>query len=356
MLSARLFQALVLVSYYVVVVVSVSPVVYKQETFKVNVTSNIPYAKAVYCSVSPDPSYPTANITPTKTCPNPTIRPLLLDLYTPMNATQLGPRPAFIATHSGGYAVNDKLGYKNEMQKACEYFASRGYICISMNYRLTDRSGGGLAPKNWSGLPSPLHAPSWQGGFNPALQAVYCGVRDTKASIRWLRAQGVSGALPLAQEFFGAGGWSAGACTTVHLVTGYDWDFTTEMDMDSDPTFNTIHANLGLSSLVNAGVVWAGNAVVTDQKDVLDGGNRFADKAHPVRPVAMYRGTEDGTMTPWAQQEVQAKYNATGHVCDLYTAIGVSHTSLFPDGNISGIPVMNHSYTWISAALNLTVV
>ena len=36
----------------------------------------------------------------------------------------------------GGYSHGDKEGYKKEMEKACEYFAARGYVAISMTYRL----------------------------------------------------------------------------------------------------------------------------------------------------------------------------------------------------------------------------
>lgn len=62
-------------------------------------------------------------------------------------------RPAFVAIHSGGYAANNENGDKDEMQIACEHFAARGYVAITMNYRLTNAAtGGGLAPANWSGI------------------------------------------------------------------------------------------------------------------------------------------------------------------------------------------------------------
>lgn len=61
----------------------------------------------------------------------------------------------------------------------------------------------------------------------------------------------------------------------------------------------------------------------------------------------------------WAQQEMQRRYNASGARCDLYPVPGVGHSSLFPKGNVSttdGVPVLDHSYAWLSSALGLTVV
>lgn len=71
--------------------------------------------------------------------------------------------------------------------------------------------------------------------FDPGPQAIYPAVRDSKAAIRWLR--GVSeagGALlqgsVLATDYVGAGGWSAGACTTAFLASQQEGDFTDEMN------------------------------------------------------------------------------------------------------------------------------
>lgn len=70
-------------------------------------------------------------------------------------------------------------------------------------------------------------------------------------------------------------------------------------------------------------------------------------------------------MTPWAQAEVQRMFNTSSVWCDLFGAAGVGHSSLFPGGNVTSknsvpvggvpVPVMNHSYTWITTAMNLAV-
>ena len=67
-----------------------------------------------------------------------------------------------------------------------------------------------------------VHAPpNWQGGFDPKAQSVYPAVRDTKAAIRWFRAH--ADQLGFDPTFVGGGGWSAGACTTAHLASSFEW-------------------------------------------------------------------------------------------------------------------------------------
>eukprot|EP00041_Stephanoeca_diplocostata_P015553 m.297279 g.297279 ORF g.297279 m.297279 type:complete len:357 (-) comp20077_c0_seq7:2508-3578(-) len=342
-------------------VVRTDPVAHKNSVFPVLELPEVLYAQGVQCKHDSMERYDAHTseelpIPPTPSCPQPTVVNLTLDVYLPDDGPQNSTgnhRPAFVAIHSGGYASNNESGYKNEMRIACEHFASRGFVAITMNYRLTNAaSGSGLAPANWSGIPSPLKSPSWQGGFNPTPQRVYAAVRDTKAAIRWLRAHAAS--LRINTTAIGAGGWSAGACTTVHLATTEEWDFTTEMNATTDPTFLSISDNMHLSSKIKAGVVWAGNAAVTDMKDALDGGQRFRA---PNAPLAMYRGSDDTVMTPWAQLEVQRKFNASGVRCDLHLIQGVGHSSLFPQGNVSAnMPVLNHSYLWLSRNLGVNLV
>jgi acetyl esterase/lipase len=326
-------------------------------------------------------------------CPKPQVVNLTLDLYTPIGAEALGPRPALVAIHSGGYVVNGERGFapSYEMTAACKYFAARGWVAITMIYRMDNgQTGGGLAPANWTGS-SPLPK-GWKGGFLPKPQAIYPAIRDTKHAIRWLR--GHAAALNIDNGAFASAGWSAGACTSVFLASQFESDFTDEMDATTDPTFHTMvrptadfttcspqwqpralrrlklieHGCgqvpfLNLSSKVSAGVVWAGNGVATDTYDALDSQDRF--KTTVKTPLAMYRGAKDGTMTPWAQAEVQGQFNATGGHCDLFAVPGHGHGDLMPAGLVATkngvavgpdqkIPVLNHSYTWLVEQMNLT--
>ncbi|MDE0104630.1 MAG: alpha/beta hydrolase [Bryobacterales bacterium] len=103
-----------------------------------------------------------------------------LDLYLPPEADG-GLRPAIVVVHGGGWRSGDKQG--GQWSRIPAEYASRGYVAISVNYRLS-----GEAP--------------W-----PAQ------VEDVKAAVRWLRAHG--GDLRVDAQRIGAYGNSAGA----HLVS-----------------------------------------------------------------------------------------------------------------------------------------
>ena len=186
-------------------------------------------------------------------------------------------------------------------------------------------------------------------------------MRDTKAAIRWLR--GHAAELHVDKAYVGAGGWSAGACTTVFLASQREGDFTHEMSDKTDPTFSSLAPHLGESAAINAGVVWAGNSVVTDTIDALDSFSTGARYSSSNRPLAMYRGSHDSTMTPWAQADVQRRFNASGVRCDLFTAPNATHSGLFPtptvqlkNGGQLTAPfkrVLNHSYDWLVETMGL---
>lgn len=346
------------------------PSVFSNATYGVKQELGIYYGQGILC----DPQKCSPNdgscqkpesgntIDPLPGCNKPAVFNLTLDMYTPITPPGTGPRPAFVAIHSGGYAVNNESGFAPtfEMEAACKYFAARGFVAITMVYRLTNaQTGGGLRPVNWS-EPSPLPK-SWQGGFKPAPQTIYPAVRDTKAAIRWLRSMAPK--LNLDSDYIGAAGWSAGACTTAFLASQYEWDFTTEMNSTTDPTFHTLEPFLSFSSSIKAGVVWAGNGVVTETKNGLDHVDRYATTK---APLAMYRGSQDTVMTPWAQTDEQGHFNSTGGKCDLFEVPGVGHGTLFPTGTVqtkngapipgAPLPVLNHSYIWMTEAMGLNII
>lgn len=300
-------EDLQMLSLFWTLAVSTAPTAYRMRTFAVKEDLQIKYAEGVLCdaaactpnnqSACQNPNGP-ARMSPTPNCPKPSRFDLKLDIYTPVGAISLGPRPVFIATHSGGYGHGTPLGFGPtwEMKAACRYFASRGYVALTMDYRLTNQqTGGGLRPTNWS-VSSPL-SKAWAGGFRPLPSRIYPAVRDTKAAIRWLRGQPPEAlhGYSLADDYFSAGGWSAGACTTAFLASQHEEDMKTEMDQSTDPTFGSLEPYLDMSSRIAAGVVWAGNSVVTDTTIALTNSTRYSKLN---APLALYRGSEDETMTP----------------------------------------------------------
>ena len=94
---------------------------------------------------------------------------LKTDIYTPTGDTQTS-RPAIIWVHGGAFAAGDKA--KNPFPKLANEFAQRGYVALSINYRLmsTEKCAG-------------VHPPpaSCQAAATDAQH-------DAQAAVRWLRA------------------------------------------------------------------------------------------------------------------------------------------------------------------------
>ena len=145
-----------------------------------------------------------------------------------------------------------------------------------------------------------------------------------------------------------------------------------EMDSSTDPTFGSLVPHLNESSAITAGVVWAGNGAVTDTINAFDGGRRWNNSKSSNtsrynkgnKPLALYRGSDDSVMTPWAQQDLQHHFNQSGVQLDLFTAPNATHSGLFPlptvqykNGNLlptgGYMTVLNHSYGWIIKAMGL---
>lgn len=103
---------------------------------------------------------------------SPNGKPLLLDLYLPMNAKE--PLPVIIWLHGGGWRIGDrKLG-----PDFCQFFSEKGFAIVSIEYRL---SGEAIFPAQ---------------------------IHDVKTAIRWLRS--VAEEYHLDRERIGLWGSSAG--------------------------------------------------------------------------------------------------------------------------------------------------
>ncbi len=85
---------------------------------------------------------------------------LKLDLYQPVGDTHPS-RPAMVIVHGGGFRSGDK-GTRQFRQLGTE-FAKRGWVAISINYRLTRKTG------------------------NVTHQQIIDAKDDFKAAVRWLR-------------------------------------------------------------------------------------------------------------------------------------------------------------------------
>jgi acetyl esterase/lipase len=183
---------------------------------------------------------------------------LKLDLYQPAG-DQVGRRPAIVYVHGGGFSHGDK----GAGASFADYFAKRGFVVTSINYRL-------LAPPGCGGHTDPP----------PDCEAASLAAQhDAQAAVRWLRAKkAIRGIDPTRIAMAGS---SAGAITSL-LV---DW-------RREDPGTS---GNPGYSSTIRAASSISGGTPTNDYISAEDG------------PAIFFHGTEDHTVPyDWAVSNYQA--------------------------------------------------
>jgi acetyl esterase/lipase len=201
---------------------------------------------------------------------------LRLDLYQPSGDT-VSRRPAVVYVHGGGFSHGDKSAGGN----FARYFAQRGYVAVSINYRL-------LAPLGCGGQdPPPPECAS----------AALAAQHDAQAAVRWLRAN--AAARRVDPDRIGMAGGSAGAITSLLAA----W-------RSEDPGTS---GNPGHSSAIRGAVSISGGTP-TDQ--YINQGDA---------PAIFFHGTEDHTVPfDWAVSNAAAMYNA-GIPVFLETFEGAGH-------------------------------
>ena len=127
-------------------------------------------------------------------------RDLTLDVYAP--DTPGHHRPALLLVHGGSFTSGDKTS--PELVSAANYFADRGWVCFSINYRLL----GDDPPAPW-----------WIEILGqPILNATHAAAVDTKRAVRWIRDQ--SSTYGTDPQRVAAIGHSAGAyCVLMSAIT-----------------------------------------------------------------------------------------------------------------------------------------
>jgi dienelactone hydrolase len=202
---------------------------------------------------------------------------LKLDLYQPTGDTNTS-RPAVIWAHGGGFCCGDKSSA--DIPALATYFAQRGYVAVSINYRLLVTSGCG-----GGGVTTAC--------YNAALAAQH----DGQAAVRWLRANAATYGIDPTR--IAIGGESAGAIIATTVGVHAD-----------DPGTS---GNPGYSSTVRAWVSISGG---------LPGG-LFVDSTDA--PGLLFSGTADTTVPfAWSVQTGAAMLNA-GVPAVLEPLVGAGH-------------------------------
>ena len=171
-----------------------------------------------------------------------------MDIYTAANDTATN-RPLIIFIHGGTYTGGDKSSV--DCVDFCEFFAKRGYVTASINYRLADNPLSFLFVQEEQYL------------------TVLKSVADVKAAIRFFRKDIANGNnYGVDENTIFVGGSSAGAITAIHLAY---IDDISDLPITSTPNGVSVQSlalgigglegdagNNGYSSDINAVISFAG--------------------------------------------------------------------------------------------------
>ena len=262
----------------------------------------------------------------TESSTEPSAVPLKLDVYCPdSNSTN---RPVLMFIHGGGFTGGIK--HKPEIVEMGKYYASRGWVYISIDYRTTEELGDldgmsqqqiveyyrGIAPQEWV-----EHALEGGEGEKQIQQAVamYAAQRDSKAALRWVVAN--ADIYDIDIDEIAVGGASAGAITTIALGITDESDFRDEISINEDPTLATTNVNetYDVKSMV---YFWGSNVKVELYNTVYDV-DRY-DEDDP--ELFMAHGDGNDPVTPYeGALALQDIYDSLNIHSELVTLEGHGH-------------------------------
>ena len=238
---------------------------------------------------------------------NSTTVPLKLDVYVPENDQES--RPAFMFIHGGGFIGGSKQ--QSQIINFANFFTSRGWVFISVDYRLRDDKG--TVPEAWNDYSSLLE-PSQTSQF----MAIYPAQRDAKAALRWIVAN--SDTYNINTDFITVGGGSAGAISAISLGISEEEDFRDELNISQDPTLES--TNLDQSYKVQTIIDLWGSKVALDLHEDIYGNDHF-DGNDP--PLFIVHGTEDPTVLFSNAEELKSIYETIGVPLAYYPIEGGGH-------------------------------
>ena len=309
--------------------------------------------------------------------------PLKLDVYYPDN--EATSRPVFMFIHGGGFTGGVKDG--PEMVEMANYYASRGWVFVSVDYRTTEElcnakvsasckekvqdmlkndamSGTnevvtfykGIAPKEWIEHAMPLiETPK-------DLQvtiAMYAAQRDAKAALRWIMAN--SETYNINSDYVTVGGNSAGAGTAIALGISNPADFRDEISNIDDATLSTtnLDQSYDVKSIVH---FWGSNGKLDFFEGVYD--LELYDRYDENDPeLFMGHGEGEDPQTPYTEAlELQNIYNSLGVYSELKTLMVPSESDpsvLVPgghgawNGEVDGKGLFEMSFDFLAARQQL---
>ncbi len=231
---------------------------------------------------------------------------LTLDLYQPTGDTQTS-RPAIVLVHGGGFTSGTSLA--GNMVTMAKAFAQRGYVAVSINYRL-------LGTGEKCGTENP---PS-----SACVTAALAAQHDAQAAVRWLRAN--AGTYGIDPTRIAIGGASAGAVTALAVAVN-----STDPGTSGNPGYSS---KVGAAVSISGALPHSAAATYYDPSD---------------SPILMFNGTADTTV-PYATAVQTAVDLATYHVPVFFEALqGAGHVPFSTFGQY----MVDQSVYWCYDTLDL---
>lgn len=281
--------------------------------------------------------------------------PLELDVYYPEN--NLTNRPVYMFIHGGGFQGGTKT--KPEIINMANYYASRGWVFVSIDYRTTEELGviNGFTPEEVLNLYKGIAPEEWinfslQNALSPeevqTCTAMYAAQRDAKAALRWIVAN--SDTYNIDTDFITVGGASAGAVSTIALGISNQEHFRDEISIADDPTIST--ANINESYTVKSIIYFWGSNVKLDLFESIYGLNLY-DSNDP--ELFMAHGTMDiNPTTTFAEAtELQEIYDSIGIYNELVPLEGEGHGAWA--ATVNGKSLSELTFDFIIERQNLNV-
>ncbi len=289
-----------------------TPTVQSESSFPVLIDENVIYAEG---------------LGHTNTSTSSMAVPLLLDIYYPDNNSTN--RPVFMFIHGGGFQGGTKT--KPEIVNMANYYASRGWVFASIDYRTVEELGTimgmtseevltfhkGIAPEEWINF-------SLQNAMSPdevqTSVAIYAAQRDAKAALRWIIAN--SATYSLNKDFITIGGASAGAISTIALGISNQDNFRDELSIDDDSTLSS--TNIDEHYDVKSMIYFWGADIKIELYEAIYGVNLY-DINDP--ELFMAHGTMDvNPSTPFSEAtELKDIYDSIGIYNELVPLEGAGH-------------------------------
>ena len=245
-------------------------------------------------------------------------RDLKLDVYRPAESERTG--SALVLVHGGGFTGGDRTS--PDMVDAALYFAQRGWVCFSIDYRLTTDD----PPAPW-----------WvelQG--DPVLNAAHAATVDTKRAVRWVRARAADYGCDTNR--IAALGHSAGAyCVVLASVTD-EADFANDAGTATPDQWPDRRGKLNAGVEVSGGLEWYASAF---------------DASDP--PLMIWHGDAD-TVVPYSEaEEIAAECVAHRIPHRFFTLAGKDHGVETWLALHEGRDVKAHAYEFLGRFFDLHV-